>query len=146
MGNDSTARWVAKAPYDSFAHADPCSDRVTGQEIRRVQPSAASTLQFAHGERSLTAGYDQSAAVRSNDGARSAEPAWRRLRRPDLDRFPVQQSECAGDRIERPHLAIDRERRCLPIDERVLAGDLARVARAVIQLRKSIDVSFALKP
>src|SRR5450755_961240 len=129
----------------SCAHAAPGFDRIARQEIRRAKASAAGTLQFAHGKSPFAASYDQTAAVRTDDGARGADVARCRLSRPDLDRLPGQRGKGAGEGVERPHLAIDGERGSLPIDGRVVAGDFAGIARAVLLLRESIEMAIALE-
>ena len=53
-------------------------DRVTRQEINRGKPSATGALQFEHGKSPVPASYDQTIAVRPDDGSRDTEIAGSR--------------------------------------------------------------------
>src|SRR5207237_9549299 len=120
-------------------------DRFTRQEIRRGKPSATGALQFEHGKGPFPAIHDPTRAVRQYDGSRDAEIARSRLRGPDLDRHPGQRSKSTREGVKGPHLAIDVERRSSPIDRRVVAGDLAGIARTILLLRESLDMAVTLE-
>src|SRR5256714_12147734 len=131
--------------HGSRACAAADLDRVTRQKIRRGKPSATGALQFEHGKGPFTASYDQIIAVRPDDGSRDAEIAGSRLRGPDLDPLRGQRSKSTREGVKGPHLAIDVERRSSPIDRRVVAGDLAGIARTILLLRESLDMAVALE-
>ena len=143
---------------DSRRHArsfTPPGD--TNRDPRRKRsPRSESTCIHALAACRLHGQYPQGATTARHDERSSARTGWFPVEvparpssgfgPPDLQRRAVQRSERPRRRIERADLPVDRVRVSRPVDPRVGAADLRRIAHALLGLGRRHEAAIAAKP